>query len=194
MAAGAAREESSKSMIQQHGSSSLPPQYPYPYLAFAHGEEQENQSFFDVTSSEPGTKSIPEFKNEPEVISSQGWLILYHYPGTSSPHMELQLWNPITLESIHLPPLNLGPCDVGGVIIILTKPPTDPDTPPPRIMFRHVQDDDEKDWTYRVCDEEIDKFDDDLEVWDSDFRVVLCNDKIYVLQCLSIASLLPSIL
>ncbi|CAI9118274.1 OLC1v1019817C1 [Oldenlandia corymbosa var. corymbosa] len=75
--------------------------------------------------------------------------------------------------------------------VILTKPPTDPDSvilvfaigDPHSIMFCYVGED-QKAWTYRICHEELKRLvirdDHDEDEFDYFVTPVFCNDRIYV--------------
>lgn len=106
-----------------------PPGGPYPWLVFDHGRGLRNQTFYTISHppsnqsnniNNSSVRSVPELRNNYVCNSCHGWLIL------SDEDDQFSLFNPVTLESILLPPhdeldpkTNINAC-------ALSSPPADP--------------------------------------------------------------------
>ena len=153
-----------------------PPPSLYPWLVFFHGKNMENQTFYCL--SQPSTKyvrSILELQNKRFWLSSHGWLVL-------SEKTQFHLWNPKTLESIYLPPLQLQPkqCLTN---ILLTSSPTNPDSTlllfyvdPQCIMFCCIKD---QTWFKRSCCKDIKSIRETDFSWNNFCLPIVCDGRIY---------------
>ncbi|GFP91938.1 hypothetical protein PHJA_001337900 [Phtheirospermum japonicum] len=95
-----------------------------PLLMTLHGQQYENQSFYNVLENRYQTICLPIFKNRNILGSAYGWLVLAGHNGYC-------LLNPTSLENIELPQLEghfyYDKC-------VLSKPPTEPDC---HVVFNH---------------------------------------------------------
>ncbi|XP_071905926.1 uncharacterized protein [Coffea arabica] len=141
----------------------------------------ENQTFYCL--SQPSTKyvrSILELQNKRFWLSSHGWLVL-------SEKTQFHLWNPKSLESIYLSPLDLQPRQhVEG--ILLTSSPANPGSflllflaNPQSIAFCYIKD---QRWTIRSCSkEEINIISGTDDGWRHFCLPIVCNGRIYATAC-----------
>ncbi|KAK2969812.1 hypothetical protein RJ640_028092 [Escallonia rubra] len=167
-------------MMEQKESHCPPPLGQYPWFVISHGEGCEDQTFCTLPTSAPKHVrrcSIPELRGKEIISYCHGWVILSdHKTG-----MLCNLWNPVTSESIHLPPIELKQIEY----IALSSPPGDPDAivllfrgeNTPAILFCPILHG--KSWTeMKYGDDDIyeDGIEDDLST------PVSCNGKVYAIS------------
>ncbi|KAK3033448.1 hypothetical protein RJ639_033052 [Escallonia herrerae] len=162
-------------MEEQQESHCPPPLGQHPWLVISRGEGCEDQTFYTLpTSASKHVRrcSIPELRGKEIVSYCHGWVILSdHKTG-----MLCNLWNPVTSESIHLPPIDLMQIEY----IALSSPPGDPDAMvllfrgdnTPAILFCPILNG--KSWT------EMKYGGDDIE--DDLCTPVSCNGKVYAIS------------
>lgn len=105
-----------------------PPRGPYPWLVFDHGRGLRNQTFYTISHSpsnqsnnnNSSVRSVPELRNNNVYNSCHGWLIL------SNEDDQFSLFNPVTLESILLPPHDKLDPKTHINACALSSPPADP--------------------------------------------------------------------
>ncbi|KAF8395792.1 hypothetical protein HHK36_019743 [Tetracentron sinense] len=108
-----------------------PAPQPVPWLVFSHGKGGKNQMFFNILEQDKNySRSIPEMRQKFIHASQHDWLVM------SDRNFEEHcfLWNPVSLETVQLPPLKVeynlwtlkSKYDQGGTTCILTAPPNDP--------------------------------------------------------------------
>ncbi|KAL3503533.1 hypothetical protein ACH5RR_037982 [Cinchona calisaya] len=155
-----------------------PPPSLYPWLVFPHGKNTRNQTFY--SPSEPNNngylKSIPELENKSILLSCHGWLVL----NLCNKESQFLLWNPVTLESIHLPPLHLRSKQYVQEVVLTSSPKVAGSTlllfvrNPNMIIFCCIE---KHTWITRGYYDDIKVIGEDKSDF-FDFPVV-CNDRIF---------------
>ncbi|KAL3517150.1 hypothetical protein ACH5RR_024052 [Cinchona calisaya] len=154
-----------------------PPPTPYPWLVFLHGKNKKKQTFYSL--SQPNkryVRSIPELQNKSVWLSSHGWLVLCG--------KEFLLWNPVTFESINLPPLKLQPKQK-IYDLLLTSAPGNLDSTllvfvrnPPSIVFCCIKN---QTWITRGYRKDIKVIGRCYDYKDHFCKPVICNNTIYAI-------------
>ncbi|KAI8552814.1 hypothetical protein RHMOL_Rhmol06G0297300 [Rhododendron molle] len=143
-----------------------PPPAAYPWLVFSHGRGFKNQTFHTTphpppsgqnknNNSSSSVRSVPELRNKFVWNSCHGWLIL----SNNDDDDQFSLFNPVTLESVLLPPNKLDP-ETAILGCTLTFPPSNPnctlfvfDRGLRRILFCRLEN---KKWIAKSYAKEID--------------------------------------
>ncbi|KAJ1703022.1 hypothetical protein LUZ63_002801 [Rhynchospora breviuscula] len=85
----------------------LPIQLPWLMLPFKfHGNDDTTRLFYDLSASKIHSLDLPELRGAEICGSSHGWFVLHKGQVTS-------LFNPITRDTISLPPYTVPPSDLG---------------------------------------------------------------------------------
>ncbi|KAI8552815.1 hypothetical protein RHMOL_Rhmol06G0297400 [Rhododendron molle] len=163
-----------------------PPPAAYPWLVFSHGKGFKDQTFHTIPHPPAKTKnnngssvrSVPELRNKFVWNSCHGWLIL----SNNDDEDQFSLFNPVTLESVLLPPNKLDP-ETAILGCTLTFPPSNPnctlfvfDRGLRRILFCRLEN---KKWIAKSYAKEIDTK--SGRKHDTDFLhlPVCCKGKLY---------------
>lgn len=168
-----------------------PPPAAYPWLVFSHGRGFKDQTFHTIPHPPPSgqnknknnnnsstVRSVPELRNKFVWNSCHGWLIL----SNNDDEDQFSLFNPVTLESVLLPPNKLDP-KTAILGCTLTFPPSNPnctlfvfDRGLRRILFCRLEN---KKWIAKSYAKEIDTK--SGRKHDTDFLhlPVCCKGKLY---------------
>uniref|UniRef100_M0ZS33 KIB1-4 beta-propeller domain-containing protein n=1 Tax=Solanum tuberosum TaxID=4113 RepID=M0ZS33_SOLTU len=134
----------------------------HPWLVICFGGELENQTFFSVSEDRYYMRHIPELKEKIIRAYADEWLLL-----ESIYSSDCYLWNLISNDKIHLPPL---PTECEIMMCLLSAPPHDPEC---QILFliketENVDEDEDEDVDVDVDDENDDENDEDDDETDED--------------------------
>ncbi|KAF8410732.1 hypothetical protein HHK36_003269 [Tetracentron sinense] len=145
--------------MQQVTSLRPPAPGPAPWLVIPHGKTSKDQTFYSILEPEKNyLRRIPEFRRKFCWASDHGWMVMSDDEDSADDHYFL--WNPVSLETIQLPPLSLKTREQ-SYKCTLSSPPSNPDcmvlffgTRIRVILFCRPRD---QQWTKRDYDEETEK-------------------------------------
>ncbi|KAK3011273.1 hypothetical protein RJ639_012018 [Escallonia herrerae] len=169
---------------------------PYPWLTYIHEYFDEDPFFCTMppslsSSKHVETRSIPYLRGKAIEMVCYGWLIL-HSLGIDN-HDYFSILNPITSESIDLPPLKVRK-NLRSSRCVLSLPPGNHDSA--LLIFRRKKDSENKPHSIQFCSllhrkwkktwyHQIFKDDDDVECYEFLCRAVNMSGKLYAITELS---------
>ncbi|XVF70671.1 hypothetical protein PTKIN_Ptkin11bG0181200 [Pterospermum kingtungense] len=125
-------------VIEQQSRLSEPLASCYPWLVLPHCEDESRQTFCSISKPFKSiVKSTSKFGIKQVLGHSYGWLIISRKAIVKPAirHEFISLWNPVSSESINLPPLDLNP-DQEIFAASLLSPPGNPDSVV--LVFDHI--------------------------------------------------------